>query len=150
MAVLRDQPYSGMNFLVDLGTGDSAGVTAGVLEVIFPENRVQIFEYRSGNEKGNEPRKVTALTHYGNLILKRGAIGALDWYEWWHQVRSGRVDTMRTVRVQLQSEDHTDVVLTWKFLRARPVNHQFSALNAVSGEVLIESLELAFERLEME
>ena len=150
MAVLRDRPYSGMNFLVDLGTGDSEGITAGVLEVIFPEARVQTFEYRSGNEKENQPRKVTALTHYSNLVLKRGVIGALDWYEWWNQVRNGATDALRTVRVQLQSEDHTSAVLTWKFLRARPVNHQFSALNAVSGEVLLESLELAFERLEME
>jgi hypothetical protein len=50
----------------------------------------------------------------------------------------------------LLSEDRKEAVLTWRFHRARPANHQFSALNAVMTETLIESLELAFERLEME
>jgi hypothetical protein len=36
MAVLRDRPYPGMNFLVDLGTGSSEGPEAGLAEVIFP------------------------------------------------------------------------------------------------------------------
>jgi hypothetical protein len=52
--------------------------------------------------------------------------------------------------VKLLNEDRTEVVLTWKFLRARPVAHQFSTLNALTGETLLESLEVAFERLEME
>jgi phage tail-like protein len=49
----------------------------------------------------------------------------------------------------LLNEDHSEVVLTWRFIRALPTNYQFSALNAVVPETLIESLELAFERLEM-
>ena len=57
---------------------------------------------------------------------------------------------MRNITVRLLNEDHSAVVLTWKFLRARPASYQFSPLNALDPEVLIESLELAFERLEIE
>jgi phage tail-like protein len=57
---------------------------------------------------------------------------------------------MRTVVVQLLSEDRANVVLTWKFLRARPVRYKFSELRGKGDEVLIEYLELAFERMEME
>jgi len=150
MAVMRDKPYAGMNFTVDLGTGDTTSTDAGLIEVIFPEARIQICEYRNGNDRDNEPIKIHSLTHYGNLILRRGAIGSLAWYEWWNDARNGNPAVARDVMVQLLSEDRSEVVLTWKFLRARPVNHQFSALNAVATETLIESLELAFDRLEME
>ena len=56
----------------------------------------------------------------------------------------------RTVIVQLVSEDRSAVVLTWKFLRARPVSQRFAPLVAQDSAAVIETLELAFERPEME
>ncbi len=150
MAVQRERPYPSFNFLVDLGTGDTESVKAGFEEVIFPEVYVDVLEYRNGNEKENAVRKITGLEHSTNLILKRGVIGSLDLYEWYNQVRNGDQSDLRTIVIQLQSEDHTSVVLTWKFLRSRPVKMRFSNLDAKSKDVLVEYLEIAFERLEME
>lgn len=150
MAILRDKPYPGFNFLVDLGDGVVDSPQAGLAEVCLPDARVRVFEYRSGNDKTNEPHKITTLTDYTNLILKRGTLGSLNWYQWWNEVRNGDANAIRNVLVQLQSEDHTSIVLTWKFLRARPVAHRFSPLLALGNEAVIETLELAFERLEME
>ena len=150
MAILRDKPYPGMNFLVDLGTGNSEGAEAGLAEVVFPEARLQVLEYRNGNEKENAPRKLQTITNYGNLVLRRGVLGSLNWYQWWDAVRNGDHAAMRTITINLINEDHTASVLTWKFFRARPVNHQFSPLNALGSVSFIETLELAFERLEME
>jgi phage tail-like protein len=150
MAILRERPYTNFNFLVDLGTGDSSGPLAGFSEVILPEAWVDVIEYRNGNFKENTVIKLTGLEHYSNLVLKRGVIGSLDLYEWWDEVRNGSQDALRTVIVQLLSEDRSTVVLTWKFLRARPVQYQFSELRGKGDEVLIESLELVFERMEME
>ena len=151
MAVLRDNPYASTNFLVDLGDGDDGSVDAGLLEVVFPEARLAVQNYRTGNERTAEPRKIQTLTQYGNLILRRGGIGSLSWYNWWNQARNGEVkNCIRTVSVKLLSEDRAGVVLTWKFIRARPVCHQFSSLHALGAGSQLESLELAFERLEME
>jgi phage tail-like protein len=150
MATQRERPYSTINFLVDLGTGNTDGPAAGMVEVILPEARLQISEYRSGNEKENNSRKLQTLAHYENLILKRAVTGSLDWYQWWDEVRNGSQVASRNIFIQLVNEDHSVNVLTWKFLRARPVSHQFGPLNAMSTEPLIETLELAFERLEME
>ena len=150
MAVQRNDPYPGMNFLVDIGTGETESTEAGLLEVIFPEARVHVLEYRNGNERVDEVRKTRSITRYGNLILKRGAIGALTWYVWWNAVRNGDVNSKRNIDVQLLSEDREDVVMRWRFLRAWPVRHQFAPLHAVNPGVLIETLEIAFERLEME
>ncbi len=149
MAVMRDKPYSGMNFTLDLGTGKVDGPEAGLLEVIFPEARLHVLEYRSGNDKEPAARKMQTVSRYGNVILTRAVIGSLNWYAWWNEIRNG-VQDLRTVVVKLMNEDHSTVVLTWKFLRARPVNYQFSPLNAQGTELLKENLELACERLEME
>ena len=150
MAVIRERPYSSQNFVVDLGTGATDGPEAGFSEVIFPEARIVVQEYRNGNEKENNRRKLTTLTEYGNLILKRGVIGSLSLYQWWDQIRNGDQHAFRTVTVQLQNEDHTAVVMTWKFIRARIVAITYSPLNACDPEVLAETVELAFERMEME
>ena len=150
MAVLRDKPYSNYNFLVDLGTGDPNSVQAGFAEVILPYAAVDVIQYRSGNDKESGVRKIPGRANYGNVIFKRGVIGSLDLYQWWSEVRNGNVNSARTVTVQLQNEDHTEIVLVWKFLRAWPVRYEFSALDAKGKETLIESLELAFERMEME
>ncbi|HUL75357.1 MAG TPA: phage tail protein [Vicinamibacterales bacterium] len=149
MAVLRDRPYPGANFLVDLGTGVTDTVEAGLTEVIFPDARVQVAEYRNGNDKENAPRKVTTETEYSNLILRRATHGSLTWYLWWNDIRNGNQAGYRTVTVELQNEDRTQTVLTWKFFRARPVNLRFAPLVGHDNAVVIETIELAFERLEM-
>ena len=115
--------------------------------MIFPEARLQVVEYRNGNERENSPRKVQTTTRYGNLVLRRGVIGSLSWYQWWDQVRNGDTSATRTLLVQLQNEDHGEVVLTWKFPRARPVSHQFSPLNGLGDAPFMEILEVAFESL---
>ena len=150
MAIQRDKPYSGMNFTVDLGTGEVDGPAFGLLEVIFPEARLHVLEYRNGNDRTNEVRKTQTVTRYGNLILRRGVIGSLNWYAWWSALRNGDQSAVRTIRVNLMNEDQSAVVLMWRFLRAWPVNYQVSPLNALGGVSLTESLEVAFERLEME
>ncbi len=149
MATLRDRPYGNFNFLVDLGNGDTASVLAGFSEVILPEAFVEVIEYRSGNMKENGVVKLTGIEKYTNLVLKRGVVGSLDLYQWYNEVRNGSQNALRTVTVQLQSEDHTAVVLEWKFLRARPVKYMFGPLDAEGKHVLVEYLELAFERMEM-
>lgn len=150
MAVMREKPYSNYNFLVDLGLGNAGTIQAGLSEVILPSASVDVIEYRVGNEKESGVRKIPGRAHYGNVILKRGVIGSLDLYQWWNDVRNGEVNLARSVTVQLQNEDHTQPVLTWKFFRAWPVSYHFTPLEANGKETLIEILELAFERMEME
>lgn len=150
MAILRDRPYSNYNFLVDLGTGETDGPKAGFCEVILPASTIDSIEYRSGNERESEIRKIPGRARYGNVIFKRGVIGSLDLYNWWNDVRNGDIRNSRTVTVHLQNEERTEVVLTWKFLRAWPTRYEFSPLEGKGKETLIEVLELAFERMEME
>ena len=150
MAVQRDRPYGQFNFLVDLGTGETAGPEAGFQECSAIGMEVAVAEYRNGNEKESNPRKLTGLTRVADVTLKRGIIGSLGLYTWLDQLRNGDVQAFRTVTVQLVGEDHAATVVTWKLLRARIVKYAAGPLNARGSDVAIEQLTLAYERLEME
>ena len=109
-----------------------------------------VAEYRNGNAKENNPIKITGLTKASDVTLKRGVIGALDLFNWLNEIRNAGVTTLRTVIIKLQNEDHTQVVMTWKLLRARIVKHSSGPFNANSGDVAMEEMVLAYERLELE
>jgi phage tail-like protein len=150
VAVLRDRPYAQFNFLVDLGTGQTEGPDAGFMECGPIETSVDVIEYRNGNDRENAVRKLTGLNRAADVTLKRGIIGSLSLDEWLNQIRNGDQAAIRTVVIQLLSEDHTQVVQTWKLLRARIVKHVSGPLNAKATDVAMEELTLAYERLEME
>jgi phage tail-like protein len=150
MPVLRDRPYAQHNFLVDLGTGETAGPQAGFQECSEIATSVDVIEYRNGNDKENTVRKLTGLNRVNDVTLKRGIIGSLALYEWLDQVRNGDQNALRNVTIQLLNEDHASVVQTWKLLRARIVRYVCGPLNARGNDVAVESITLAYERLEVQ
>lgn len=150
MATLRDRPYVQFNFLVDLGDGVTDGPQAGFQELSGIGMEVTVSEYRNGNHKENSVMKITGMNKSTDVTMKRGVIGSLNLYQWLDQIRNGDQKAMRTVTIQLQNEDHTSVVQTWKLLRARIVKHTSGPFNAKGTDVAMEELVLAYERLEME
>ena len=150
MAVLRERPYGQFNFLVNLGDGNTEGPEAGFQECSPITTSLAVVEYRNGNENENSPRKLTGLEKVDDVTLRRGIIGSLNLYQWLDQVRNGDVAGYRTVTISLQNEDHTQVVMTWKLFRARPVKYSSGPLNGKGTDVAIEELTLAYERLELE
>ncbi|WP_374366584.1 phage tail protein [Piscinibacter sp.] len=150
MATQRERPYNRFNFLVDLGDGNTEGPDAGFAEVRGLGMQLEVIEYRNGNSRENEPMKITGLARVGDVTLRRGLIGSLTLYRWIDQIRNGDTNALRTVTIQLQNEDHTQVVQTWKLLRARIVKHVSGPFNAKGGDVAMEEMVLAFERLEIE
>ena len=150
MAVLRDNPYGEFNFLVDLGTGATEGPEAGFQECSDIGQEVTVVEYRNGNDRLNSVRKLTGLNRALDVTLRRGVIGSLNLYQWLDQILDGDQGAARTVRIHLQSEDRSAIVMTWTLLRARPVRHVAGPLNAKGTDVAMEELTLAYERLEIE
>jgi phage tail-like protein len=149
MAVQRDRPYVQFNFLVDLGTGNTEGPVAGFQECSNIGMEVTVAEYRAGNHKENSVQKITGLNKATDVTLKRGVIGSLDLYAWLDDIRNGNQNALRTVTVQLQNEDHTQIVQTWKLLRSRIIKHVSGPLNAKGTDVALEELTISYERLEM-
>src|SRR5687768_6521451 len=148
MALLRDRPYPSSHFLVDFGDGNAWAVSGGFSEVIFPEFVIKIGKRAQGAQT---PSTDSILERQrSHLILKRGAIGSLDLYDWWNKTRLGKAPKRQMLKVHLLADDQRTVVMSWHFTNVRPVALAYSPLRAVETGVLIETLELAFDRMEME
>jgi phage tail-like protein len=149
MAVRRDRPYGNSNFLVDFGGGESRSVTAGFAEVIFPHFTVDGADRHQAESIAREGAEPIATSVGNRLILKRGFIGALDLYAWWNESRQGKAPARRTVKIELLSEDQSTVAITWSFQNVRPVSLSYSPLRAIEGGIVMETVELAFDSVEM-
>jgi phage tail-like protein len=145
MAVERERPYVQFNFEVELGD-----IQAGFQECSNIGMEVTVAEYRTGDMKENTVQKITGMNKSTDVTLKRGVMGKLDLYRWLHEIRNGNQRAFRTVLIHMKSEDHSQVVLTWKLHRARIIKHVSGPLNAKGTDVAMEELTLAYERLEME
>jgi phage tail-like protein len=145
MAQKRGDPYRNFNFLVDFGAGDPVGFC----EVVLPEGSIAVVEYREGSDKLNVARKLPGRAHLGNVVLRRGFAGDLSLYAWWNGLRHGAQD-FRAVRIELLSEDRSSTVAAWHLRRAWPVRIAFGPLRGLGDEVLVETLELAFDDFELE
>ncbi|MEP7114820.1 MAG: phage tail protein [Ilumatobacteraceae bacterium] len=149
MAIFRDHPYEGSNFLVDLATADPGSIQATFFRVELPDAIIDEVAYRSGNEKKQESRKQPGLAKYSHLILRRGLIGSLDLWEWWKLAREGQVNVDRDVTVTLLDEENSPV-WTWRFRNAFPVNYRVAPLDANCSDIVAEELTLTFDSMDIE
>jgi hypothetical protein len=150
MAEMRhDRPHGSAHFLVEIGRANARSAEAGFFEVIFPpfvagDGATGKRAEMAGGDGGSG---ATAAERH--LVLRRGATGALDLYAWWDAARRGGAPRRRVVTVKLLADDLRSVVLTWRFRNARPVRLSYSPLRALDGGVLMETIELAFDDVEM-
>lgn len=144
----HDRPHGSAHFLVEIGRANGRAAEAGFFEVIFPS-----FVAADPTDKRIEGSPATADCDAAptdqHLVLRRGATGALDLYGWWDAARRGEAPRRRVVTVKLLAEDLRTVVLTWRFRNVRPVRLSYSPLRALEGGVLMETIELAFDGVEM-
>ncbi|MFN3303884.1 MAG: phage tail protein [Roseateles sp.] len=150
MAVVRERPYVQFNFHVNLGDGVTNTPQAGFQEVSGIGMEVTITEYRPGNYAFNNVIKTAGLNKATDVTMKRGVIGSLDLYKWLDDVRNGANNGLRTVTIELKSEDRTQTVQTWRLINARIMKHVSGPFNAKGTDVAMEELTLSYERLEME
>jgi hypothetical protein len=136
----RDRPFLNTNFSVLLESPDSGSRAMGFCEVILPELPVR------------RPAKAAAAgpeAFVPRLVLRRGFDGAMDLRDWWKDTRRRKTPRPWTVTVQLLAEDCATVVATWVFRGARPESLAYSPLQASEPAVLIETITLDFEDVEL-
>jgi phage tail-like protein len=144
MAAHQD-PFEASNFVVDYG--GASGATR-FSHVDLPVAVLDEIAYRSGDDRANEPRKQPGLASYSHLVLTRGLTADLDLWTWWESTRNGDA-TDRDVVVRLL-DGTGQLVMTWLFRNAFPAVYRVSALDAASTDVVHETLELAFDTMDVE
>ena len=146
MAIFRDRPYGNARFSVQV----NAAELQGIIEVHLPEMTIDLGEVREGDAIPLSSHKFSKRPRVGNLILKRGFRGSLDWYDWWRQAASGDPNSYRITVVSLLSEDRSVVVAEWTLQNAFPIRYSYSPLDGTDGGILVEVIEIACQDVEME
>lgn len=136
----RGRPFLNTNFSVDLGAGDSRSQSIGFSEVILPDLPVR---------KPDKTAVAAPDAPGRRLVLRRGFDGTADLRSWWNDTRRSKAPKPRTITVRLLAEDCATVAATWIFAGARPVSLGYSPLHASEPSVVIETLALEFDDVEL-
>ncbi|GAB3442729.1 hypothetical protein GCM10027517_20170 [Phycicoccus ginsengisoli] len=138
-------PYEGSDFTVDLGTGEEVRFS----RVDLPVAHVDEVAYRSGTDRSNEPRMQPGRAGYSRLVLTRSLTSDLSLWTWWKAARDGDPHVDRDVRVRLLDATRSPV-LAWRFRNAFPAAYRVSPLVAASNELVLETVELVFDSMDVE
>ena len=140
-------PYSAFNFIVEI----NGAQIAAFQEVSGLDSENTPIEYREGADAMNTVRKLPGIEKYPNLTLKRGITGSTALWDWRKEVRDGSTafPPVRDVVIQLQNEQHQNVY-KWKLTNAWCTKLAGPSLNAKGNEIAIETMELAYDRIDIE
>ncbi len=137
---MNNSPVVNFHFSVDWG-----GTRIGFSEVSGLNAELEVLEYREGSNPEYTTQKLPGLRKFSNITLKRGAYkGDYELFAWFNT--GGIIVERRDIVISLLNEQHEPIIV-WKVKNAWPVSVKYAELNAVKGEVLIESLEIAHEGL---
>ena len=136
-------PYRAYNFKLLIN-----GVTNGhFTEVTCMEVNIARLAYR---EAGNDVvRSVPGQVDYEPVVLHFGRTASRELWDWVDSAAKGRV-SRRNVSVVLMDAAGTAEVLRWNLLNAWPCRWRGAHLHTLGQEIAIESIALAYERLELE
>ena len=136
----RSDPYQAFNFLVEI----EGLITGGFSECSGLAVETEVTDYREGGLNGYVHR-FAGPTKYPPLVLKHG-LSPIDGLWSWHQDVVQEQVTRRNGTIYLLDNKRIPV-MSWDFAQAFPVKWTGPDLRADSGNVAIESLELAHRGL---
>ncbi len=141
---MTNHPMPAYHFIVEWG-----GTRTGFAGVSGLNINLDVTEYRDGSDPGEVAHKLPGLTHYSNVILKRGFLrGDNDFFNWINTKKLNQVER-RDVAISLLNENH-EPVIRWKLINTFPVRLSGPVLIANSSDIAMEELELAHEGLIIE
>lgn len=139
----RDDPYQQFNFLVEIDGVARAGFTecSGLTTDTDP------IDYREGADLVLNVRKISGLRKYTNIVLKRGYTQDKSLWEWRKKIINGQTER-RQADIVLLDEERNEV-LRWRVREAWLSKYDSGPFNAKTNDVLLETIEMVHEGLEL-
>ena len=106
-----------------------------------------VVEYREGGDILGV-RKLPGQTKHSNLSLKRGYTDDQQLFNWYSDVMTGRTENIRKNISVIQLDMSGKEVFRWNLFQAFPVKYTAPSFNAKGNDLSIETLEVAYERIE--
>ncbi|MBI5259401.1 MAG: phage tail protein [Burkholderiales bacterium] len=140
----RINPLRNFNFDVNfLGLGSIAFSEVSGIAVDG-----DVVEYREGNERFNNVRKLAGLRKYGNLTMRRGYTPDDRLWQWYARIANG-ADERYNGSIVLLNEARRPV-MRWNFVNAWISKIDGPMLKAAGNEIAIEAMDVVHEGLTME
>ncbi|MEK3836608.1 MULTISPECIES: phage tail protein [unclassified Paenibacillus] len=118
--------------------------TAAFADATIPDTSTEAVDYREGIDAPHA-RKLSGLTKFGNITLKKGLTDSLELYNWRKSIEDkGALKNRKSLSIILVDEEGNDKA-QWDILEAWPIKYDVSALSAKGNEVSVESMELVHE-----
>ena len=142
----RRDPYVGFNFRMEI---DGVEV-AGFKEITGLTMRTAIVEYYDGDDVNATVKKIPAITHYKNIVCKRGISEGIDLYEWCKSINDqSREVERKTISINLL-DDSGEPRKTYTLYEAWPCTYSTSDLDGSKSELAMEEVEFVIEYFEIE
>lgn len=155
----HDYPWTKMNFLV---TVDTLNATAAFSEASGMEATIDVIEFRQGNSGSFSPVKVPGLVKHGNVTLKYGYTVSNQFRNWAMACTAdtrGEAMPRYDVRIELldtsagmgngNTTANGSAINQYLLRDAWICKYTAPDMNALQSEIAIETVEIAFERLEL-
>ena len=139
----RQDPLRNFRFRLEI----DGLVTAGFSEVAIGATTTDTIDYREGSDPPHV-RKLSGLTKFGNVALKRGLADSMELFNWHRQVVNGDLDAARRNVAIIVTDEAGKDRARFVVSAAWPVKYEPGELCAKGNDVLIESFELTNEGIE--
>lgn len=139
----RNDPFRGYNFEIEI---DNTSV-AGFRECSGLTFDTEPVEYREGTDAQLHVRYLTGLRKFAPISLKRGITKDDQLWRWYKDILNGSVER-RNGAIILKNEERIPQ-LRWEFSEGWITKWEGPQFNATSNDVVVESIEIRVERVEL-
>lgn len=146
------RPFCTFRFLVEITVEgfDQPLCEAAFSECDGLEMNMQPKTIREGGNNAN-PIHLLGPVGYGQLTLKRGMTSTFDLWNWFEStLQKGKYGLRADVVVSVlapEDRDESKIQVSFALTRCLPIKLKAPALNALSGQVAIEEMQIAYETL---
>lgn len=138
------EPYRAYQFLLNI---------EGESDIYFTECRglgakIQTIKYREGGTN-QIVHTLPGQVEYGEVTLLYGLTNSRGLWDWFMSALQGRV-TRKHVSIIMLDKSGSQEVMRWSLIDAWPAQWRGATLDALNGEIAIESLVLVYDSLERE
>jgi phage tail-like protein len=140
MSKLYEMP---VGFLFNVKVHDISGEGEGIFRDVSGLNVTIGTEECKEGGVNNYIQKIPGRPKYDNLVLKRGLLKGSPLITWVNNAVSNFVFKPTKVEVMLIDTGNNPII-TWSLVNAYPVALKISEFNAMTNELAIETLELAY------
>jgi phage tail-like protein len=137
-------PHPAFHFLVEAGFS-----RVGFARVLLPRLEREVIRYREGGSPEGTSLTMPGLLKMGDCVLERGVVPAdNEFFQWLNTALVGMVER-RDVVIKLLDAQHQPV-MTWHLRNCFPSVLDWSVLDAQQSSVLIETLHLVAQSVQVE